>query len=60
VKSLDHWIVLAIVVIGLYIADVKHIATIRYNFFLLLLFGMITGLILYLKVRCKRNKQDNY
>ncbi len=54
----DQWIALAIVVIGLYIADVKHFATIKYNFFLLLLFGMITGLILYLKVRHKSNKQD--
>ena len=58
-KSWDQWIALAIVVIGLYIADVKHFATISYNFFLLLLFGMITGLILYLKVRYKSNGQDN-
>ncbi|MBW1696555.1 MAG: hypothetical protein JRH18_13575 [Deltaproteobacteria bacterium] len=50
-----QWIAFTAVVLMLYIADIKHMATIRYNFFLLLLLGMITGLILFLKM-CHRQQ----
>jgi len=48
-KSLVNWIALILVILILYIADMKHMAASQYNTFLILLLAIITGLIFLLK-----------
>ena len=48
-KSLVNWIALILVILILYIADIKHMAASQYNTFLILLLTIITGLIFVLK-----------
>jgi len=48
-KSLVNWIALILVILILYIADLKHLAASQYNTFLILLLAIITGLIFLLK-----------
>jgi len=48
-KSLVNWIALILVILILYIADLKHMAASQYNTFLILLLAIITGLIFVLK-----------
>jgi len=48
-KSLVNWIALILVILILYIADLKHLAASQYNTFLILLLAIITGLIFVLK-----------
>ena len=48
-KSLVNWIALILVILILYIADLKHMAASQYNTFLILLLAIITGLIFLLK-----------
>ena len=48
-KSLVNWIALILVILILYIADLKHMAASQYNTSLILLLAIITGLIFVLK-----------
>ena len=54
-KSLVNWIALILVILILYIADLKHMAASQYNTFLILLLAIITGLIFVLKRTIKMN-----
>ncbi len=57
-KSLVNWIALILVILLLYIADIKHMAASQYNTFLILLLAIITGLIIVLKRTYKSDKDD--
>ena len=57
-KSLVNWIALILVILILYIADLKHMAASQYNTFLILLLAIITGLILLLKRTYQPDKDD--
>lgn len=57
-KPAIAWIVFLIVVAVLYVADLKHLAASRYNFFLLLLIGLVIVLIASVKI-CYRDSQQN-
>jgi len=52
------WIFFCIVIVVLYLTDVKHLPTARYNLFLTILLGMVSGLVLLLKVLYRRSEQD--
>jgi hypothetical protein len=58
VKLAVEWFALALVVAVLFVADMKHLGTSYYNWFLILLFALITGLILLLK-RLHRPEGEN-
>ena len=57
-KSLVNWIALILVILILYIADIKHMAASQYNTFLILLLAIITGLIIVLKLTYQPDKDD--
>jgi len=57
-KSLVNWIALILVILILYIADMKHMAASQYNTFLTLLLAIITGLIFVLKRTYQPDKDD--
>ena len=57
-KSLVHWIAFILVILILYIADLKHLAASQYNTFLILLLAVITGLIIVLKRTYQPDKED--
>ena len=57
-KSLVHWIAFILVILILYIADLKHMAASQYNTFLILLLAIITGLIIVLKRTYPSDKED--
>ena len=57
-KSLVNWIAFILVILILYIADLKHMAASRYNTFLILLLAVITGLIFVLKRTYQPDKDE--
>ena len=57
-KSLVNWIAFILVIVILYIADLKHMAASQYNTFLILLLAVITGLIIFLKLTYQPDKED--
>ena len=57
-KSLVNWIALMLVILLLYIADIKHMAASQYNTFLILLLVIITGLIMVLKRTYQSDKDE--
>ena len=57
-KSLVNWIALILVILLLYIADIKHMAASQYNTFLILLLVTITGLIMVLKRTYRSDKDE--
>ena len=57
-KSLVNWIALILVILLLYIADIKHMAASQYNTFLILLLVTITGLIMVLKRTYQSDKDE--
>ncbi len=57
-KSLVNWIALILVILILYIADLKHMAASQYNTFLILLLAIITGLIIVLKRTYQPDKDE--
>ena len=57
-KSLVNWIALILVILILYIADLKHLAASQYNTFLILLLTIITGLIFVLKRTYQPDKDE--
>jgi uncharacterized membrane protein len=57
-KSLVNWIALILVILLLYIADIKHMAASQYNTFLILLLVIITGLIMVLKRTYQPDKDE--
>ena len=48
-KSVVNWIAFILVILILYIVDLKHMAASQYNTFLIILLAAITGLITVLK-----------
>lgn len=52
------WIALVIILVIFYLIDITHLTTKFYNIFLLILFGMVTVLILLLKICYQQNEQD--
>ena len=57
-KSLVNWIALILVILILYIADIKHLAASQYNTFIILLLAIITGLIIVLKRTYQPDKDE--
>jgi hypothetical protein len=57
-KSLVDWIALILVIVILYIADLKHLAASQYNTFLILLLAIITGLIFFLRRTYQPDKDE--
>ena len=57
-KSLVNWIALIMVILILYIADLKHMAASQYNTFFILLLAIITGLIIVLKRTYQPDKDE--
>ena len=57
-RSLVNWIALILVILILYIADLKHMAASEYNTFLILLLAIITGLIFVLKRTYQPDKDE--
>ena len=57
-KSLVNWIALILVILLLYVADIKHMAASQYNTFLILLLAIITGLIIVLKRTYQSDKDE--
>jgi len=57
-KSLVNWIAFILVLLVLYIADIKHLAASQYNTFLILLLTIITGLIIVLKMTYQPDKDE--
>ena len=57
-KSLVNWIALILVILLLYVADIKHMAASQYNTFLILLLVIITGLIMVLKRTYQSDKDE--
>ena len=57
-KSLVNWIALILVILILYIADIKHMAASQYNTFIILLLAIITGLIIVLKRTYQPDKDE--
>ena len=57
-KSLVNWIALILVILILYIADLKHLAASQYNTFIILLLAIITGLIIVLKRTYQPDKDE--
>ena len=55
-KTVVNWIALILVILILYIADIKHMAASQYNTFLILLLLIITGLVIVLKVTYQPDK----
>ena len=57
-KLTGPWIALSIVILVLYITDIKHLSTSNYNLFLTILLGMVSGLVVFLKVNFRRSGKD--
>ena len=57
-KSTVNWIALILVILILYIADIKHLAASQYNTFIILLLAIITGLIIVLKRTYQPDKDE--
>ncbi len=57
-KFLVNWIALILVILILYIADLKHLAASQYNTFIILLLAIITGLIIVLKRTYQPDKDE--
>ena len=57
-KSLVNWIALILVILILYIADIKHMAASQYNTFIILLLAIVTGLIIVLKRTYQPEKDE--
>ena len=57
-KFLVNWITLILVILILYIADLKHLAASQYNTFIILLLAIITGLIIVLKRTYQPEKDE--
>ena len=57
-KKTAPWIAFSLVVIVLYVTDIKHLPTSNYNLFLTILLGMVSGLVLFLKVCHRRTEPD--
>ena len=57
-KFLVNWIALILVILILYIADLKHLAASQYNTFIILLLAIITGLIIVLKRTYQPEKDE--
>ena len=57
-KQIAPWIALSIVIMVLYITDIKHLPTSNYNLFLTILLGMVSGLVLFLKVILRRSGKN--
>ena len=49
-KQAISWISLSIVLIALYVTDIFHLSTSRYNLFIVILLGLITTLIVIIKI----------
>ena len=57
-KSVVNWIALILVILILYIVDIKHMAASQYNTFLIILLAIITGLIIVLKLTYQPDKDE--
>ena len=57
-KQTAPWIALSIVILVLYITDIKHLPTSNYNLFLIILLGMVSGLVVFLKVIFRRSGKE--
>ena len=57
-KSVVNWIAFILVILILYILDLKHMAASQYNTFLIILLAVITGLITVLKWTYQPDKPD--
>ena len=57
-KQAISWISLGLVLISLYMTDHYHLATSRFNLFLFILLGLVTALIIIIKVCHPRFDQD--
>jgi len=58
-KTASRWIVFAIVLVALYLADMKHLPSTYFNIFLLILMGLVTGLIIFLKKTHQSSGQED-
>ena len=58
-RSAAEWIAFVIVILVLYVMDVKHMAASNYNLFLIILFFMITALVIFLKSSFRPSGQDD-
>ena len=58
-KPIVEWAALTVVILVLYLMDLKHIASSEFNTFIMILFGMITGLVLVLKKCHRPHEPDN-
>ena len=57
-KMAGAWIFFCVVILVLYLTDIKHLPTSNYNLFLTILLGMVSGLVLFLKVIHRRSGQE--
>ena len=57
-KKTAPWIAISVVILVLYLADWKHLPTSSYNLFLMILLGMVSGLVVFLKICYRRSGQD--
>ena len=55
-RSTVNWIALIVVILILYIVDLKHMAASQYNTFLIILLAVITGLIIVLKLTYRQGR----
>ena len=53
-----EWAALAVFAIILYVADKKHMATIHYNTFLLMLIGLVAAMVLFFKYGPSKPSND--
>ena len=58
-KQAISWISLGLVLISLYMTDQYHLATSRFNLFFCILLGLVTALIIIIKVCQPRSDQEN-
>jgi uncharacterized membrane protein len=58
-KQAVSWLSLCIVLISLYVTDLYHLSTSRYNLFLFILLGLVTALVIIIKVCHPRSDQEN-
>ena len=57
-KQAISWLSLGFVLISLYVTDLYHLSTSRYNLFLFILLGLVTALIIIIKVCHPRSDQE--
>ena len=53
-----EWAALAVFAVILFVADQKHMATIHYNAFLLMLVGLVAAVVLFIKYGPTRGSND--